>query len=151
MMLEVSFTISSLFEDCIAQNAVDFKALRMRQPDAADAVYADFSLSADVHPEFQKALSLALAEFNAQFPDKIASFNCGTEVATWELSVENGAYMDSVGALFFAYFKYTLLAWWYIGRDENLQVHYNLRAADVRTSISKYFSNAFGGRKLRHW
>lgn len=152
MIIQTSFTVNSLFEDCVAQNAIDFKALRLHQPENADMLYPDYVMSSDVLPEFQKALTLEAATFNAKMTHLSPEFIRGIENLEWMLTVSDEAGCAcTLGTLIFSLFKYRMLAWWYSGRDEQLQLLYSVRADEQFNLIRSQTDTSFGGRKLRHF
>ena len=92
--MRIAFTIQHLFDEVAAQNAVDFKALRMRQPEAADAVFEDYVISKDVYSEFRSALNTELVKFSLAFRDNIESFSDSDERLMWVLKGADDTFED---------------------------------------------------------
>lgn len=149
--MRIAFTIQHLFDEVAAQNAVDFKALRMRQPEAADAVFEDYVISKDVYSEFRSALNTELVKFSLAFRDNIESFSDSDERLMWVLKGADDTFEDIITVTIFTYFKYRLLAWWLTGRDAEMQVYYAEAANTIKATISNNFGASMGGRKLRYF
>lgn len=152
MILHVEFSENSLFEGCSTQSSIDFSSIRANAPDAADVIYADFVLSQDFYPAWRNALSIEVSLFNARHADLVGSHSNETEMLCWDIRTEQDIrHPKSVGELIFTYLQYRLLAWWYTGRSDTLQVYYSLRADSVNQSINNLSGAMLMDRKLRHF
>jgi len=152
MIHQISFSIQSLLDACVAQASIDFSALRASQPDIADAVYADYTLTSDREVEFREALSTELAYFASLLNDRLSFFSDYDDRLAWGIDIENrDAFTEVVSTLVFSYFKYRMLAWWFSGRNDHLQLFYSERAESAKRNIMSFSGGIMNGRTLRHF
>lgn len=151
MIENVKFTVSRLLEECISQTSIDFSALRVGQPEAADASYMDYVLTKDKATEFNEALNIECALFASACTGNIRSFE-GGEILHWEFEVgDNSKHTGVLCPMVFAYLKYKMLVWWFTGRNEKLQLYYAERAERAKNSIDNITGGGLSGRILRYF
>lgn len=150
MIETVKFTVHRLLEECISQSSIDFSALRVGQPEAADASYMDYALSEDRSVEFSEALNTEAALFASEFKDVIHSFDGSGDLLHWDFTLSDSSnYSDVLCPLVFAYLKYRMLVWWFTGRNEKLQLYYAERAEHAKNNINNITRGGLSSRTLR--
>ncbi|MBQ3083167.1 MAG: hypothetical protein IJC47_04430 [Alistipes sp.] len=150
MIESVKFTVNRLLEECVSQSSIDFSALRVGQPEAADASYKDYVLSSDKSAEFNDALNIEAALFAAEFRHTINCFDGTGDTLHWKFLLEDSSdYAGVLCPLVFSYFKYRMLVWWFTGRNEKLQHYYAERAERAKNSINNMTRGGLASRTLR--
>lgn len=116
---------SEIFGECVAQTSVDFTALRVGNPQSADAVYEDYVLSPDMRPEAMTEIESLKAAIDLQLSDYIGRSDFDGERIYYVFCVRNDRLpCAALKRLLQDWFKGGVLAWWYAGRNEALQARY---------------------------
>lgn len=140
--MKLTFNISTqrILRECITQTSLDLQAIRSRGNElssAADTIYPDWTMNEDNLPEIYTPLEGIGAKLCQALKRHVVAYAPAVDMTTIQLCVAD-AYngVDAVmDAAILRYYKYSLLAWWYLYRDTSLSQVYEASANEALDEI----------------
>lgn len=140
--MKLTFNISTqrILRECITQTSLDLQAIRSRGNElssAADAIYPDWTMNEDNIAEIYTPLGTIGAKLCQALKRYIVAYIPAIDITTIQLCVSD-AYngVDAViESAIIHYYKYSLLAWWYLYRDTSLSQVYETSANEALDEI----------------
>lgn len=140
MIISLSISTPRLLLECQEQTSHDFRAMRLANPDTADALYDDFVMT----EENAVDLIFPVEEFGADMAHALRtllrSYSAGRDIIYIDIDCAN----EMVGTANICeshlrqYYKYRILAWWYTSRNADLAT---LNAEKASAALDNLFTH----------
>lgn len=140
MIINVSVAVSRIIDECNIQTSLDLQAMKVRDAQAANAVYDDWVMTEYDQEPIYYALQDICSDMAFALRTIIKTYSAGRDVISVDLdnaTVESNESTVLEG-LMRQYLKYSLLSWWYHYRDAELSTKYSSMAS---TSLNNIFTS----------
>lgn len=134
MIINVSVAVSRIIDECNIQTSLDLQAMRVRDAQAANAVYDDWVMTEYYQEPIYYALQDICSDMAFALRTIIKTYSAGRDIISVDLDNASVEANESsvLESLMRKYLKHALLAWWYHYRNAELStMHGEVASANL--------------------
>lgn len=134
MIINVSVAVSRIIDECNIQTSLDLQAMKVRDAQAANAVYDDWVMTEYDQEPIYYALQDICSDMAFALRTIIKTYSAGRDVISVDLDNASVEANESsvLESLMRKYLKHALLAWWYHYRNAELStMHGEVASANL--------------------
>ena len=137
--MNIGIELNSLLRACEDQSALDFKAMRAQNADAADVAYEDWVFLADNILDVDNMILEYAADMKHALRTIVGKYeikNVGTKILNMDLVPQkNDADKYNIPNMVQQYLVCKVLTWWYVYRNADIAALYEKKATSALEKI----------------